>query len=507
MVQVGYTRSGTQSASLDLGDLQEYKSLEEQAWEAIRERLRQRLGMDLPEVEFTPLAHQVPPEARDGTLYGRWDFWVILGGRGSGKTRGAVEYVMGHLRDLGPKARVGVGAPTIGLAREVCFEGESGLMTMYGHEFTKYNRNTLEAWHKDGGYIKGLGAESPTTWNGPQWSLLWSDELALWKEESWDQAQFGLRLGKWPRTIVTTTPKQRKFVRDLVETGRLIQEERDGQSVVRKVTVEDMRGDEVETLPPTDGEDVAEEIVTCVELASTFDNVHLPAKRKAYYRVKYGGTRLGQQELHAMFLDDVEGALWNSDRLAELREWGDRDAWLKALDGIVVAVDPAGGSEDDNDEVGIVVVGYRVLNGVPHYYTLHDASGRYTPDTWGRKAVRLYNDWGASAIVGERNYGGDMVEHVVRTVDNTIRFREVWASKGKRRRFEPVAALAEQGRDHHVGVHSQLEEEMVTWDPDAPDFSPNRTDAKCWGVSYFMKKLERPPKKKSPGSYSYRNAV
>lgn len=483
------------NAKLDLGSLAEYQSLEEKAWREVRDRLRQRLGIDLPVVDFIPLDHQTPPEVRDPKIRGRWDFWVILGGRGSGKTRGAVEYVMDHLREIGPQARVGVGAPTIGLAREVCFEGESGLMTLCGHEFVKYNRNTLEAWHKDGGYVKGLGAESPTTWNGPQWSLLWADELALWKEESWDQAQFGTRLGSWPRSIVTTTPKQRRFVRDLVEAGTKIREDRDGKSMVRRVTVKD----------DLDGAEFGE-ILTATDLATTYDNTYLPAKRLAYFRVKYEGTRLGRQELRAQFLDEVEGSLWKLDQIAELREWGSMETWRDLLDGIVVAVDPSGGSKGTNDEVGIVVVGYRKLGKVFHYYTLHDASGHYTPDTWGRKAVRLYEVWGASAIVGERNYGGDMVKHVVRTVDKSVVFREVWASKGKRRRFEPVAALAEQGRDHHVGEHAQLEDEMVTWDPDNPDeFSPNRADAKCWGVSYFMKKYERPDKKPLPGSHSHRN--
>lgn len=482
-------------------DVEQYKPLAQKAWEEVRARLEQRLGMNLPKVEWIPLPAQIPPEKQEAALRGAWDFWIILGGRGSGKTRTAVEYVIAHLRELGPKARVGIGAPTIGLSRDVCAEGESGLITIYGHEFTQYNRQNGEAWHKDGGYVKFLGSESPTTWNGPQWTLLWEDELALWKEESHDAAQMGLRLGEWPRTIVTTTPKQRKFVRALVEAGqKTTDEERDGRRLVRRIKL---------------SEESEEEILTITHLIHTDENVHLPKKRQAYWKIKYGGTRLGRQELQAEFLDEVEGALWTMDRIAENREWGDTDHWLDYLDGICVAVDPSGGSEEGNDEVGIVVVGYKKhwrgsgknREEVVHYYTLHDASGRYTPDVWGRKAVRLYHEWGAACIVGERNYGGDMVEHVIRTVDKTAVFREVWASRGKRRRFEPVAALAEQGRDHHVGEHAALEEEMVTWDPDLDEFSPNRADAKCWGVTYFMDKFERRDRKKLPGSHSYRNAA
>ena len=159
--------------------------------------------------KWEPLPHQVPPA-------GEWYVWLLLGGRGSGKTMAGTHYVLDHLREHGKRARVGIGAPTIADARNVCAEGVTGLISIAPTEF-RYNRSLGEAHHKDGGYVAFMGSEEPNRWNGPQWSLLWADELALWNEGSWHQAQFGLRLGEHPRAIVTTTPKNRDFVRTLSE--------------------------------------------------------------------------------------------------------------------------------------------------------------------------------------------------------------------------------------------------------------------------------------------------
>ena len=206
------------------------------------------------------LPHQQPP---DGT----WDVWLLLGGRGSGKTMAGTQYVLAHLREQGRKARVGVGAPTIADARDVCAEGVTGLINLAPHEF-RYNRSIGEAHHKDGGYVKFMGSEEPNRWNGPQWSLLWADELALWNEASWHQAQFGLRLGEHPRAIATTTPKNRQFVRTLSELD-----------------------------------------TTVTIRATTYDNPTLSSSVTERLTTQYGGTRIGRQEIMAEWLDDVPARL------------------------------------------------------------------------------------------------------------------------------------------------------------------------------------------------------
>lgn len=394
---------------------------------------------------WEPLDHQRPPEDTD------WDVWILLGGRGTGKTRGGVEYCMEHLREEGPRARVGVGAPTNQSAREVCAEGESGMMTLYGDEFVKYNRNTGEAWHEKGGYVKFQGTERPRMWNGPQWTLLWADELALWNTESWDQAQLGVRLGEWPRTVATTTPKNRKWVRDL-----------------------------------------AEEETTRVSHGTTFDNIHLPERRLRTFRRMYEGTRVGRQELYAQWLDDVEGALWTMDLIDRTRIMDHR--LVPELVKVVVPVDPAASAHEKSDETGIGVVGIgwcdckRLEEPELHGFVLDDVSGVYTPVQWGKRALKAYDEWQADRIVGERNNGGDLVERNLRAIrQEGWRFEGVWASRGKQRRAEPVLSLYEQGRVHHVGQFPELEEQMTTWVPDdesAP--SPDRMDALVWGMTKLL---------------------
>jgi phage terminase large subunit-like protein len=379
---------------------------------------------------WDPLPHQIPPT-------GEWDTWVILAGRGSGKTRAGTQYVLDHLMKMGPNARVGVGAPTTADARDVCAEGASGLMTVGRQFFTAYNRSLGEARHIGGGYVKFMGAEEPARWNGPQWSLLWADELALWNRESWEQAQFGLRLGEHPRAIVTTTPKARKFVRELAQL-------------------------------PT----------TIVRTASTMDNPYLSENVLRRLQDRYGGTRLGRQELLAEWLDDTPGALWTRDLLDQYRV-NRAPEMLR----IVVAIDPSGGSEEGHAECGIVVAG-KGIDG--HAYVLGDGSARLSPQRWARKAVGLYREHRADRIVAERNFGGEMVRATIQTVDESVPVLLVNASRSKRIRAEPVAALDEQGRVHHVGMLPALEDQLCSWIPDSGDVSPDRLDARVWALTNLM---------------------
>lgn len=368
---------------------------------------------------------------------GDWDCWLILAGRGTGKTRAGAEAVLEHLNAVGPHARVGVGAPTAADVRDVCAEGVSGLITIAREQFTSYNRSLGEAHHHKGGYVKFLGAEEPARWNGPQWSLLWADELSLWNQDSWEQAAFGLRLGERPRAIATTTPKARLFVRELAN--------RPG---------------------------------TIVTSATTADNPYLSAIVRQRLYERYGGTRLGRQELEAEWLDDVPGALWSREVLEQHRV---REA--PDLVRIVVAIDPSGGSTEGHAEVGIVAAG-KGADG--HGYILRDVSERLSPERWARRAIQTYYALEANLIVAEKNFGGDMCAATMRSVDANVPVKLVSASRGKRLRAEPVAALDEQGKIHHVGVMPTLEDQLCSWVPDSGDPSPDRLDARVWAITELL---------------------
>lgn len=359
---------------------------------------------------YQPLPHFAVPDWD-------WDLWLVKGGRGSGKTRVGVEYVMPHLRSIGAKARVGIGAPTIADARDVCAEGESGLITLYRDEFTLYNRSMGEARHRGGAYVKFLGSEEPNRWNGPQWTLLWADELALWNVDSWDQAQFGLRLGDWPRAVATTTPKSRKFLREL------------------------------EKLPST-----------AVSYGTMHQNPYLSPRVAARLMRRYAGTRLERQELLGQDIEEIEGALWtramiDDYRLPALPE-------RLGLQRVVVAVDPAVTHGEDSDETGICVAG---IGDDGDYYILHLQGYRLAPLGWARRAVDLYDQYQADRLLGERNNGGEMVEATIRTIRQDVSLKTIHASRGKTVRAEPVAALYEQGRVHHVGVFDAAEEQMCAF--------------------------------------------
>jgi phage terminase large subunit-like protein len=366
-----------------------------------------------------------------------WDVWLLLGGRGAGKTRAGAEYVLDHLERVGPAARVGIGAPTAADVRDVCAEGVSGLITIARDRFSAYNRSLGEAHHVNGGYVKFMGAEEPNRWTGPQWTLLWADELALWNQDSWEQAQFGLRLGDHPRAIATTTPKARRFVREL-----------------------------------------AEQPTTELTTARMADNPHLSELVIRRLEARYGGTRLGRQELNAEWLDDTPGALWVRDTLERNRVHSEPD-----LVRIVVAIDPSGGSTEGHAECGIVAAGKGVDG---HGYVLRDVSERLGPERWARRAVQLYEELKADRIVAERNFGGDMVLATIHTVDSNVPVTLVNASRSKRLRAEPVAALDEQGKIHLVGTFPTLEDQLATWVPDSGDPSPDRLDALVWALTNLL---------------------
>jgi len=248
----------------------------------------------------------------------------------------------------------------------------------------------------------------------------------------------GLRVGPSPKCLIPTTPRAIPLIREL--------RKRDS---------------------------------TVVVTGSSYENrANLSPAWFTDTLARYEGTRLGRQEIYGELLDDVPGALWQ-------RDWIERDrvSSAPALRRIVVAIDPAAKSKETSDETGLVVVGVG-FNG--HGYVLEDASGRYTPDGWGRKAIDLYRQWKADRIVAEENQGGEMVQHTLRTIFPLVSYRGVHASRGKIARAEPVAALSEQAKVHHVGVFPDLEDQLCTWDATTGEGSPDRLDAMVWGMTELV---------------------
>lgn len=320
-------------------------------------------------------------------------------------------------------------------------EGESGLLAIYPNgEGPTYEPSKRRITWPDGAIATLYSADEPERLRGPQHTAAWCDEIAAWKyPEALDQLNFGLRLGDDPRKIITTTPKPVKLVRDLISD-------------------------------PT----------TFVTRGSTYDNrANLAPAFFDEIIKKYEGTRLGRQELNAEILDDLPGALWTRALIEASR----RDiATMPALVRVVVAIDPAVTASEDSDETGIGVVG---LDRNGHCWVLEDVSLRASPLQWASQAIKLLLKWRGDRIVGEVNNGGDLVEGNIRAVEPNCPFRQVRASRGKATRAEPVAAMYEQGRVHHViGTDlTLLEDQLCTWVPGSGMRSPDRMDWLVWAIT------------------------
>ena len=357
-----------------------------------------------------------------------WHTWVILSGRGWGKTRTGAEW-LAYQAVNNDRTRWAVVAPTFSDARDTCVEGESGLQSALNRYrmIHRWNRSLGEIDLRNGSKIKLFSAEEPERLRGPQHHGAWCDELAAWRyDDAWTQLQFGLRLGDHPQTVVTTTPKPRKLLRNLLAR---------------------------DTTETTTG--------------STFENAdNLSESALQELRVLYEGTRTGRQELYGELLDDVEGALWTWKLIDDYRVTHTPDDVVRRY----VAVDPAVTFTRESDETGIVTASV-TSNG--HVYIERDATTRDTVDGWARTVCIEYERSQADAVIVESNQGGDMNESIIKSVDPTVNVRLVNAVRGKRLRAEPVAALAEQGKIHHVGSFPDLEEQMTTWTPEDKQ-SPDR---------------------------------
>ncbi len=382
---------------------------------------------------------QLPPD-------GDWLVWLILGGRGAGKTRAGAEWVRAiataEPKPAGPIALVG---ETFADTREVMIEGVSGLLAVHpSSQRPEWQRTRRRLVWPNGTIAQAFSAEDPESLRGPQFSAAWSDELAKWRypDACWDMLQFGLRLGAHPRQVVTTTPRPIPLLK------RLIGGQADGTTVVSRATTAD----------------------NALNLAPGF---------LSRVVARYHGTRLGRQELLGEMIEQRADALWQRDMIEMARV-----AKAPDLARIVVAVDPPASKR--SGRCGIVAAGLG-QDGVG--YVLADGSvGQVRPAEWAAVAIALYRRFGADALIAEVNQGGDMVAAVMREVDAGVPVRPVRATRGKWLRAEPVAALYAQGRVRHVGVLPELEDEMCDFGVDglSAGRSPDRLDALVWALTALM---------------------
>lgn len=370
---------------------------------------------------------------------GNWTHWLILAGRGFGKTRTGAEWV--RQKAAGTIARrIALVAATASDARDVMVEGQSGILACSPPwDMPLYEPSKRRLTWKNGSIATTYSADEPDRLRGPQHDAAWCDELAAWRyPDAWDMLVMGLRLGINPQAVVTSTPRPIKIIKELAASPD-----------------------------------------TVITRGSTYENrANLAPSFFTKIINKYEGTRLGRQELYAEILLDNPGALWQRDQIDGLRV-----KTAPSLPRVVVAIDPAVTSHADSDETGIVGAGFGEDK---HCYILRDASMRGTPDEWAQAAVMLYHELQADMIIGETNNGGDMIATILRTIDPNIPYKAVHASRGKMVRAEPISALYEQGKVHHVGMFPQLEDQMCDWEPTTGRKSPDRMDALVWAVTELM---------------------
>jgi phage terminase large subunit-like protein len=382
--------------------------------------------------------HQKPPRlANSGE---EWTTWLLLGGRGAGKTRAGAEWVRA-LALADPKARIALIGETEHDAREVMVEGISGVLTAHRYdERPEWISSRRRLQWANGAVAQVFSAEEPESLRGPQFSAAWLDELAKWRhaEATYDMLQFGLRLGRRPRQVITTTPRPIALIRRLVEDARTA------------VTHAGTR-------------------VNAFNLAPDFINTVL---------ARYHGTRLGRQEIDGEIIDERADALWKRAQLEACRV-----AAAPPLQRIVVAVDPPGSAREGADACGLVAAG-RAEDGTIYVLADESAAG-LSPQAWATKAIALWRRLQADALVAEANFGGDMVRAVIGEADRSVPVVTVRATRGKYLRAEPVAQLYEQGRVKHAGVFAALEDEMCDFGLDglSSGRSPDRLDALVWAVT------------------------
>jgi len=387
---------------------------------------------------------QWPPAGND------WFVWFLRGGRGSGKTRTASEFVRYSARYVPYIACVGIDVRKI---RQTMIEGRSGLIRICEYAGIDYTWEpskrefTFESGPGAGAKAIMYSAEEPDHLRSPEHGLAWLDEPSHYAliDDVWSNLKFGLRVPGMPggaKVIATSTPLPNKWTKDISNHPR-----------------------------------------TRLSVVSTYRNLANldPAFREAVLE-EYEGTRLGRQELYGEILEDVEGALWRNDMIRYVPE-SEREEAVERLDRIVIAIDPAGSVDRKRDETGLVAVGRWQDDRAQHrYLVLEDASGHYSPNGWAERAIQMAEKWGAERIIAERNYGGNMVENTIKTADPTMRVQTVHSRRGKALRAEPVVAKYEQGKVLHLEKMEGLEAQQTSWVP-AQSPSPDRVDALVHGLT------------------------
>jgi phage terminase large subunit-like protein len=371
---------------------------------------------------------------------GDWFAWAFIAGRGAGKTRSAAEAVIEIAQK--PNLRIALVGRNPADVRDVMVDGDSGILACARGLGIIYEPSKSRLTFPNGTKAYIYSAEVPSKLRGPQHHFAWADELSSWNDAykgdavdtAWNNLVLGLRLGEKPQVIVTTTPKNNKLTKTIM--GR-----------------------------PS----------TVITQGSTYDNLsNLAPVFREQVLSSYEGTRIGRQELLGELLEDIEGAMWSNTMLEQALV-----DTVPDMARIVVAIDPSGGDGESNDEQGIIVAGLGV-DGL--YYVLDDRSCKLSPNGWASRAVAAYHEYQADKLVAEKNFGGDMVEAIIRQVDKQVAFKMVTASRGKVQRAEPIAALYEQGRVKHVKGLEALENQMVSWTPN-DGTSPDRMDALVWAMT------------------------
>ncbi len=387
---------------------------------------RPRKGAMFDAIRLLP--HQKKPD-------GDWFIWFIRGGRGSGKTFPANYYAVEHLRTLGDKAIVHVVAPTQNSLRRVNFEGASGLMTRFGDEFKKYNKSEMTLEHRFGGRVLGFSDEARDRLDGPECTLLIADEVGLWSEKTWNTAIMGVRAGDDPRVIISSTPKNRRFLYKIEEQNN------------------------------------------CVGTHATLrDNPYTARTFKDAILEKFDGTLIGKQEIDGNWMMNDPRALFRLSWIADNRR-------LECdPQRVVVGVDPAvTANPKTSDQTGITVA---CVSHDGDYDVLHSEGIFATPEEWGRRTVELYHHYEANLIVAEVNQGGDLVTENIRHIDPNVPIKSVRATKGKALRAEPIANLYQQGRVHHHGIFSELEDQMCLFGIDSvDDILKDQLDSLVWAIT------------------------
>jgi phage terminase large subunit-like protein len=404
------------------------------------EQERKKFLNSLTEEEAGDLLYDWEVWARPKQLEppGEWLTWMILTGRGWGKTRTGAEWVISKAKK-GAKHIALIGKTKADVRDTMLELGPASIMKISHPKFRpEYEPSKRRLTWPNNCIATIYSGDEPDQVRGPSHDFSWLDELAKFQypQDVWDNLMFGLREGEDMKILVTTTPRPIPIIKNLIKDPNTI---------------------------PVRG--------------STFENKdNLPKKYFDYVIAPYVGTRLGRQEIEGEILDDNPDALWTRKIIDN-----NRRNKFPELVRVVIAVDPEATANEKSSETGIMAIGICVDG---HGWLLSDDSLRGTPDQWGNAVVTSYNKYNADRIIGEVNNGGDMIEYVIKTVNPSVSYKSVRASRGKYIRAEPVAALYEQGRIHHIGNFPELEDQLCEWVPG--DKSPDRLDALVWGVTELM---------------------